>query len=99
MQIEKRYSKEEILTIYLNTIYFGHGIYGITAAAERLFDKTPSEITLPEAAMLTGIVRNPKAYSPLNSPEKAKERMQIVLKVMLNEGYISESEYEKGFGI
>ncbi|HOB64159.1 MAG TPA: transglycosylase domain-containing protein [Clostridia bacterium] len=95
MQIEKRYSKEEILTIYLNTIYFGHGIYGITAAAERLFDKTPSEITLPEAAMLTGIVRNPKAYSPLNSPEKAKERMQIVLKVMLNEGYISESEYEK----
>jgi penicillin-binding protein 2A len=94
-QIEKKYDKEEILTIYLNTIYFGNGIYGITAAADRIFNKTPAEITLPEAAMLTGIVRNPGRYSPLISKEKAEERMKHVLAVMKKEGVIAEQEYNE----
>lgn len=94
MQIEKKYSKEEILAMYLNAIYFGNGVYGITAAAEKLFDKTPSEISLPEAAMLTGIVRSPSAYSPLVSPEKASERMKLALSIMKKEGYIADTEYE-----
>ena len=93
-QIEKNYSKEEILTMYLNTIYFGRGIYGITSASKLLFDKTPAEISLPEAAMLTGIVRSPQAYSPLNSPEKATERMRLALSVMRKEGYITEKEHQ-----
>lgn len=94
-QIEKKYSKEEILTMYLNTIYFGSGIYGITAAADKMFHKTPAEITLPEAAMLTGIVRNPGHYSPLVSKEKAEERMVHVLNIMKKEGVISEREYNE----
>jgi len=97
-QIEKQYSKDEILTMYLNTIYFGNGIYGITAAADKIFDKTPAEITLPEAAILTGIVRSPGVYSPLASPEKAAERMIHVLSIMKKEGAITQQEYAASLG-
>ena len=93
-QLEKRYTKEEIITFYLNTIYFGSGIYGITSACEKIFDKKPSEITLAEGAMLAAIVKNPLKNSPLNDVENSIQRRNIVLKVMLNEGYISSQEYE-----
>ena len=94
IQIEKHYSKEEIMTMYLNTIYFGHSLYGVKAACARLFDKTPAEVTLAEAAMLAGIVKNPLKNSPLNSVENATARRNLVLKLMSEQGYIDESEYE-----
>lgn len=94
IQIEKHYSKEEIMTMYLNTIYFGHSLYGVKAACARLFDKTPAEVTLAEAAMLAGIVKNPLKNSPLNSVENATARRDLVLKLMSEQGYIDESEYE-----
>jgi Membrane carboxypeptidase (penicillin-binding protein) len=90
--IEKKYSKEEIIAMYLNAIYFGNGIYGIERASSKLFGKEPSELTLPEAATLAGIVKNPAKNSPLVSPEKAHERMNLVLKIMRRENYISDAE-------
>lgn len=94
-QLEKRYSKEEIITFYLNTIYFGSGIYGISSACEKIFDKKPSEITVAEGAMLAAIVKNPLKNSPLNDMENSINRRNIVLKVMLNEEYITNKEYER----
>lgn len=94
LEIEKNYSKEEIITKYLNTIYFGHSLYGITDASKRLFDKHPGDLTPSESAMLAGIVKNPLKNSPLNSIENAIKRRNLVLKLMLEQGYITESEYE-----
>ncbi len=94
IEIEKNFSKEEIITKYLNTIYFGHSLYGISDASKRLFNKHPSQLTLGESAILAGIVKNPLKNSPLNSVENAIQRRNLVLKLMLNQGYITESEYE-----
>ena len=95
LEIEKNYSKEEIITKYLNTIYFGHSLYGISDASKRLFNKNPSDLTIAESALLAGIVKNPLKNSPLNSMDNAIERRNLVLKLMLDQGYITESEYEK----
>lgn len=94
IQIENMYSKEEIITMYLNSIYFGHSLYGIASASERLFNKKTDELTVSESAMLAGIVKNPLKNSPLNSVENAIERRNLVLKLMFEQGYISESECE-----
>lgn len=94
-QIEKAYSKEEILAMYLNTVYFGSGYYGITTAAKGYFGKDVDELTLSEAAILAGVVKNPRDYSPKNNAENAAKRMELVLKVMKDDGKITESEYEK----
>ena len=94
LEIEKTYSKEEILTKYLNTIYFGHSLYGIGDACKRLFNKEPIDISLGESAILAGIVKNPLKNSPLNSIDNAIARRNLVLKLMLNQGYIDESQYE-----
>lgn len=94
VQIEKRYSKEQILEMYLNTIYFGHSLYGVNAACKRLFLKSPDSVTLSEAAILAGIVKNPKRNSPLNNVENALERRNLVLRLMSEQGYINESEME-----
>lgn len=91
--IEKNYSKEEILEMYLNAIYFGNGVYGIDSACKYYFDKKPSEVGIAESAILAGIVKSPQNYSPVNNPEKAKERMNLVLKLMYEQDYISETEY------
>lgn len=93
-QLERRFSKEEIITMYLNTIYFGNGLYGITAASERLFGKLPADLTLAESAMLAGIVKNPRDNSPLGSVERAIERRNLVLSVMKREGAIDETAYQ-----
>lgn len=93
-QLEKEFDKKEILEKYLNTIYFSNGIYGIANATERIFGKTPSEISLSEAAILAGLVKNPQKYSPLNSVENAESRRNIVLKLMLEQNKIDESEYD-----
>lgn len=71
MQLEKKYSKDEILALYLNEIYFGHSAYGVQAASQTIFGKDVSDISMAEAATLVGIIRNPKLYSPLNNPENS----------------------------
>ncbi len=93
LEIENNYSKEEIITIYLNTIYFGHSIYGVKQASNRLFNKEPMDLSISESAILAGIVQNPLKNSPLNSVDNAISRRNLVLKLMLDQNYIDESEY------
>lgn len=78
-EVEKQYDKEDIFELYVNTIYFGSGYYGIYEAAEGYFGKEPSELTEYEAVMLAGLPNAPSAYSPDTSPELAKQRMSQVL--------------------
>lgn len=98
MKIEKEFSKDEILSMYLSVIYFGAGAYGIGDASRVYFGKTPEELTVAEAATLAGILKNPSAYSPKNDIEKARERRDHVLDVMCREGYIDENERDAAKG-
>ncbi len=91
--LERKYSKDDILCMYLSVIYFGKGAYGVKNAARTFFGKEISELTLDECATLAGIVKNPAGYSPLNHPEASKKRRDAVLSLMFEQGYISESEY------
>lgn len=93
--LERKYSKDEILTLYCNTIYFGHGAYGVEVAARTFFAKSAGELTLAEAALLAGLPRWPAHYDPYQNPEAAKERQEVVLTRMLDEGMISLEEKEK----
>lgn len=93
--IERKYSKEEILEMYLNAIYYGNGIYGIDAACKKYFGKSPAEVNLSESAILAGIVKSPQKYSPKNYPEKSYQRMKLVLDLMKEQGYIDEEEYNQ----
>ena len=86
--LESRYSKDQILTLYLNRVYFGAGAFGIEAAAERFFNVHASELTLPEAAMLAGSVKAPAKYNPLNDPQASIERSHVVLRAMKDSGLI-----------
>ncbi len=95
IQIEKKYSKNEILELYLNEVYFGHGAYGVQSAARTFFGKDVSQLDLAESALLAGLLRGPYYYSPYIYPERAKKRQQTVLRKMLENGFITESEYEK----
>lgn len=91
--IEQNYTKDEILTMYLNSVYYGENAFGIEDAAETYYDKTPAELTLAESAMLVGLLPAPSAYSPISgNQEYAKERQATVLSRMLSEGYITEAE-------
>ncbi|MGP1366417.1 MAG: transglycosylase domain-containing protein [Schwartzia sp. (in: firmicutes)] len=90
IDFECRYSKNEILALYLNTIYFGSGYYGIYDAAHGYFGKEPSLLSLPEAAMLAGLPNAPSLYSPYESFLMAKKRQFIVLDAMVRTGYIDE---------
>src|SRR5690625_2736440 len=87
--LERTFSKDEILELYLNAIYFGHGVYGIEAASQKYFSKTAQELSIAEGALLAGIVKGPNGYSPINHPEKALERRNVVLKVMEDHGFIN----------
>ena len=91
-EIEKHYSKNEILEIYLNTIYFGEGCYGVSSASKHYFNKNVSELTLPECALLAGMVKAPSHYSPFYNSDKAFARMKTVLNLLNNQGYISKEE-------
>lgn len=91
LDLEMRCSKIEILTLYLNTIYFGSGYYGIYDAAHGYFGKDPKDLTLPEAAMLAGLPNAPSLYSPYEDFLLAKKRQFIVLDAMVKNGAISES--------
>lgn len=92
-QLEKNYSKTEILEKYLNTIYFGHSCFGIRAASEFYFDKDPSMLTLADSAVLAALIKSPNRYSPFKNPEKCQNRKAIVLALMKENGYITEEEY------
>lgn len=92
MKIEQKYTKNQILAMYLSVIYFGGGAYGINAASEKYFGCTPQELTTAQAATLAGILKNPSRYSPANSISAATERRNLVLDVMKREGYITEEE-------
>jgi len=94
LQIEKRYTKREILTLYCNHILFGHGTYGVEAASRLYFGKPAREVTLEEAAMLAGIIQLPARQSPYVDPEWTLRRRNYVLERMKDEGYISREEAE-----
>lgn len=95
VKIEKNLAKKEILELYLNRVYLGHGAYGMEMAAKAYFGKPVGEITLPEAALLAGLIRAPSTYSPYNNLTKAKERQETVLARMEDEGYIKRPERDK----
>ena len=92
IKIEQTYTKSEILELYLNSIYFGHGNYGAQSASIYYFSKNVSDLTLDEAAILIGLLPAPARYSPIRHPEKSLDRRNLVLNVMYNEGYISNDE-------
>ncbi len=91
-RIDKTFSKEDILYLYLNQIYLGHGAYGVEAAAENYFGKSVNELNLAEAAMMAGLPQAPSRYSPFHYPEKAKQRQIYVLNRMVAEGFITDLE-------
>lgn len=92
-ELDKKYTKREILEKYLNTIYFGNGCYGITDASEYFFGKTPKNLTVSEGAILAGTVKAPSNYSPKNNPEKCLKRRNLVLSEMEKQGYIDKTLY------
>ena len=94
-QIERTYTKDEILEKYLNEIYFGSGSYGVKSAAYQFFRKDVKDLNIAEAALLAGIPNRPTKYDPTKNLENALERQQIILKEMYNDGKITEEEYEK----
>ena len=95
IKLEKTMTKDEILEAYLNTINLGQNTLGIQAAANRYFNKDVSELTVSEAAVIAGITKSPNAYNPISTPEKNKERRDLVLLYMLEQGYLSQEEYEE----
>lgn len=92
IKIEKNLDKREILELYLNKVYFGHGAYGVEMASRVYFGKSVADINLSEAALIAGLVKAPSTYSPFNDIARAKERQRIVLTRMEDEGYIKRSE-------
>lgn len=94
VKMEEIYSKDEILNMYLNVINYGHGAYGIEAAAQTYFSKSASDLTLAEAALLVGLPNAPSQYDPTINPELAVQRRNTVLDRMLRNGYISQEEHD-----
>lgn len=92
IQIEHTFTKEEILTMYLNTVYFGHGTYGIQAAATKYFNKRVENLTLDEGAILVGMLRSPAHYSPITHPERSKHIRNVVINNMFREQAINAVE-------
>ena len=93
-RIEKLYSKDEILEIYLNKVYFGDGLYGAEAAARGYFGKPASDLTVAQAAMLAGIIKAPSAANPAANLERAIERRKVVLKLMRERKFIDQAQYD-----
>jgi penicillin-binding protein 1A len=93
-RLEAQYSKDKILEMYLNTIYFGHGAYGVQTAAQTYFGKPVQQLTVPEAAMIAGVIKSPARYSPYLDPVAAKARRDTVLGQMHDQGYIDTPTYD-----
>lgn len=93
--IEHKMTKDEIITMYLNRIYFGKGAYGVKAAAEYYFNTDLKDLKLWQAATLAGIPKAPSTYNPINNPDKSKERRGVVLQLMYDQGYITKEEMDQ----
>src|SRR5215471_3772683 len=89
IQIERRFTKEQILTLYANQIYLGHGVYGFEAASEFYFSKPAKRLTLPEAALIAGLPKSPVFFSPINHPDRALHRRNLVINNLLEDGKIT----------
>ena len=94
IKLERNYSKDEILAMYLNTVDFGSQSYGIKSAAKTFFNKEPSQLTVEEAATLVGTLKAPTWFSPVRNPERSRDRRNTVLGQMEKYGYITESELD-----
>ena len=94
-ELEKAYSKNEILVLYLNTVYFGHGAYGIWAASQEYFSETPDLLSITESATLVGLLQSPNGYDPNKAPDKLLERRNEVLYNLVEVGNLSNAEYQK----
>jgi len=94
-QLERRYTKDEILTLYLNQVYFGSGAYGVESAAQLFFGKPVSKLNLPESALIAGMPKAPSRYSPLVNLDLATRRRNIVLKQMRVTGLLTEQQYRE----
>jgi len=92
IQIEKRYTKKEIFTIYCNQMYLGHGAYGVEAASRLYFDKSNKQLSLPEAALIAGIFQTPERQSPFVDMKRASQRRNVVLQRMADEHYITQTQ-------
>jgi len=95
LELERRYSKDRILEMYLNQVYFGHGSYGVEAAARAYFGKSVSELTVRESALIAGLPRAPTNYSPFDRPEAAKRRREVVLRRLVDFGSIKDEEAKR----
>ncbi len=95
IKIERNYTKEEIITMYFNTVDFGSNSYGIKTAAKTYFNKLPAELSIEESALLVGILKGTTVYSPIRNPERAKARRNVVLNQMEKYGFITEAELEE----
>lgn len=93
--LEKHYSKDEILTLYLNSIYFGHSAFGIESAARFYFGKNAAELAPAEGAMLAALIKSPNRYSPFRDAEACKQRRDLVLRLMLEQGYLDNAACEE----
>ena len=94
-KLESKYSKEEIMTMYLNTVSFSNNAYGIKSASIRYFDKLPSEVTVNEAAVLVGMLKGTTLYNPIRNPKNALARRNTVLSQMQKEGYLKQEKMDK----
>ena len=95
VKLEHTYSKQEILTMYFNTVDFGSNAFGIKTAAKTFFDKIPDSLDVDEAAILVGLLKAPTTYSPVLHPDRCKERRDVVLSQMNRYGYLSDDDLEK----
>ena len=92
--LERNFTKDQILELYLNRVYFGSGAYGVEAAAQKYFNKSARQVTIAEAAMLAGLVQSPTRLAPNRNPEGAKARADLVLAAMENEGFITPDQFK-----
>ncbi|MBR5990146.1 MAG: transglycosylase domain-containing protein [Prevotella sp.] len=95
VKLERNYTKDEIITMYLNYFDFLHNAVGIKVAADTYFSKEPKDLTVTEAATLVGLCKNPSYYNPVRYPDRSRDRRNVVLGQMLKAGYLSEADYEK----
>jgi len=94
IRLERNYTKEEILALYLNTVDFGSLAFGIKSASKTYFDKMPSELNLQESAVLIGLLKAPSYFHPVRNKDRSKKRREVVLNQMLKNGYITEKQYD-----
>lgn len=94
VKLERTYSKEEIIAMYLNTVFYGHNAYGIKSAASTFFGKSPDSLNIQESALMAGVVNKPSGYSPISHPEASMNRRNLVLKQMEKYGFITQQTYD-----